>query len=70
MEGELEMMALVTRFMKDESGAQMAEYALLLVLIGVMIIAAALFLSNKINVAFHAVGNCIADPSTCTFTPS
>jgi Flp pilus assembly pilin Flp len=67
----LEMKSLMMSFLKDESGAQMAEYALLLVLIGVMIIAAALFLSNKINVAFHAVGNCIADPQTgCDFALS
>lgn len=58
------MMMLVSKFLKDESGAQMAEYALLLVLIGMMLVVAALFLSGKIDDAFHAVGNCIASAAT------
>jgi Flp pilus assembly pilin Flp len=54
------MMTLVSKFLKDESGAQMAEYALLLVLIGMMLVVAALYLSGQIDTAFRAVADCIS----------
>ena len=72
------MKKLLSNFIKDESGAQMAEYSLLLVLIGLIVAGAALWLSGKIQEAFQAVGECIADAAdgslttgACpTFTPS
>lgn len=53
--------ALLSRFLEDESGAQMAEYGLLLVLIGVMLAAVALWLSGEIQEAFEKIGLCIRD---------
>ena len=41
----------------DESGASMVEYALLVALIAVVVIAAALFLGTEINDKFSEVGN-------------
>jgi Flp pilus assembly pilin Flp len=59
------MDGLIREFMEDETGAQMAEYALLLVLIGLLLVAAALYLSDKIGDAFQAVADCIANNENC-----
>jgi pilus assembly protein Flp/PilA len=48
--------AYQSRFMKDEEGASMVEYALLVALIAVVVIAAALFLGTEINDKFSEVG--------------
>ncbi len=48
--------AYQARFMKDEKGASMVEYALLVALIAVVVIAAALFLGNEISAKFSEVG--------------
>ena len=42
---------------KDEKGATMVEYALLVSLIAVVVIAAALFLGQQISDKFSEVGN-------------
>ena len=49
--------AYQSRFMKDEEGASMVEYALLVALIAVVVIAAALFLGDQIGSKFSEVGN-------------
>jgi len=49
--------AYQARFLKDEGGASMVEYALLVALIAVVVIAAALFLGTEINDKFSEVGN-------------
>ncbi len=43
-------------FVKDEEGATMVEYALLVALIAVVVIAAALFLGEQISSKFSEVG--------------
>ncbi len=43
-------------FVKDEEGATMVEYALLVALIAVVVIAAALFLGQQISDKFSEVG--------------
>ena len=48
--------AYQSRFLKDEDGASMVEYALLVALIAVVVIAAALFLGTVINYKFSEVG--------------
>ena len=62
LEGE-DMLRLWTayqaRFMKDEEGASMVEYALLVALIAVVVIAAALFLGNEISGKFSEVGETV-----------
>ncbi len=45
-----------SRFIQDEEGASMVEYALLVALIAVVVIAAALFLGNQISDKFSEVG--------------
>ena len=46
-----------SRFIQDEEGASMVEYALLVALIAVVVIAAALFLGNEISAKFSEVGD-------------
>jgi pilus assembly protein Flp/PilA len=48
--------AFQSRIVKDEDGASMVEYALLVALIAVVVIAAALFLGTQINDKFSEVG--------------
>lgn len=64
------MKQLVMKFWKDESGAQMAEYALLLVLIGLFVAGVALWLSGEIQQAFEKTGLCIRDAATATSSSS
>ncbi len=49
--------AYKSRFIQDEEGASMVEYALLVALIAVVVIAAALFLGNEISSKFSEVGD-------------
>ena len=49
--------ALQSRTIEDEQGASMVEYALLVALIAVVVIAAALFLGDQISEKFSEVGN-------------
>ena len=48
--------AYQARFIEDEGGASMVEYALLVALIAVVVIAGALFLGTAINDKFSEVG--------------
>jgi pilus assembly protein Flp/PilA len=52
--------AYQSRFLNDEEGASMVEYALLVALIAVVVIAAALFLGTEINDKFSEVGNTLS----------
>ncbi len=47
------MKTFVTRLFKDESGAGMVEYALLVALIGVLLIATLVALAGGINSTFN-----------------
>ena len=49
--------AYQSRFVKDEQGASMVEYALLVALIAVVVIAGALFLGGAIETKFDEVGS-------------
>jgi pilus assembly protein Flp/PilA len=51
--------AYQSRFIRNEEGASMVEYALLVALIAVVVIAAALFLGTEINDKFSEVGNTV-----------
>ena len=48
--------AYQSRFIQDEEGASMVEYALLVALIAVVVIGAALFLGNESSDKFSEVG--------------
>jgi pilus assembly protein Flp/PilA len=51
--------AYQSRYLNDEDGASMVEYALLVALIAVVVIAAALFLGTEINDKFSEVGQTV-----------
>ena len=51
------MTQLLSRFVKDESGATAIEYGLIAALIAVVIIGGATTLGTKINDTFTAVSN-------------
>jgi len=51
-------------FLRDESGASAAEYALILAIVGTGIAVAALFLGGTIGNAVNSAGKCIATPNT------
>jgi pilus assembly protein Flp/PilA len=49
----------------DEAGATAVEYALMVALIAVVIIAAVSFLGKSASSQFNSVGNCVKTPSGC-----
>ena len=51
-------------FLRDESGASAAEYALILAIVGAGIAVAALYLGGTIGNAVNDAGKCIATPSS------
>ncbi|WP_112945154.1 MULTISPECIES: Flp family type IVb pilin [unclassified Rhizobium] len=54
------MTKLVSRFLKDESGATAIEYGLIAALISVALITGATALGNKLNVMFNNLSNTIS----------
>ena len=53
-------MKLVSKFLKDESGATAIEYGLIAALISVAIIAAATTLGSNLNTTFTTIGADVA----------
>jgi pilus assembly protein Flp/PilA len=51
--------AYQSRFVKDEEGASMVEYALLVALIAVVVIAGALILGGAVETKFDEVGSTV-----------
>ena len=52
-------MEKLKKFLKDEEGASMPEYALLVALIAVVVIAGATILGNAVNNKLTGVGNTV-----------
>ncbi|MBO9122176.1 MULTISPECIES: Flp family type IVb pilin [unclassified Rhizobium] len=55
------MTKLVSRFLKDESGATAIEYGLIAALISVALITGAGALGSKLNIMFNNLSNTIAN---------
>ena len=51
-------------FVADESGASAAEYALILIVVGIAIVAGATTLATSIGGAMSDTGTCIDNPTT------
>jgi pilus assembly protein Flp/PilA len=49
------MRSLVTRFLKDESGATAIEYGLIAALVAVVLVAALVAMGNKLSGTFNTV---------------
>jgi pilus assembly protein Flp/PilA len=58
------MVKFVTSFLRDESGASAAEYALILAIIGSGIAVAAFALGSNISTALSDAGACVSNPGT------
>ncbi len=62
----LKLRTLITSLLKDESGANAVEYALIMALVAVFIIAAVILMSTAIGNLFYQMANCISDAVNCT----
>jgi len=60
------MVKFIASFLKDDSGASAAEYALILAIVGSAIAVAALGLGNAISGALDNASNCINNPTNTT----
>lgn len=58
------MVKFVKSFIRDDSGASAAEYALILAVIGSVIAIAALGLAGAIGDAMDTTSECITDPNS------
>lgn len=56
------MRKFVTSFLRDDSGASAAEYALILAIVGSVIVIAALGLADSIGGAMDDAASCISNP--------
>jgi pilus assembly protein Flp/PilA len=60
------MKKLIVKFLKDESGATAAEYALLVAIVGAGVAAAATQLGKDISTGLSGAGTCITSKgATC-----
>ncbi len=56
----------IKSLLKDESGANAVEYALIMALVAVFIIAAVILMATEIGTLFNAMAACLADAANCT----
>ena len=67
---ETQMLSFIRRFHRDQDGAAMVEYALLVALIALVAIVGVSFTGTSINAQFTKIGCKIANPqAACTATP-
>lgn len=59
------MFNIIKKFYKDESGATIVEYGLLVALIAAAVAATVYLLGGELNILFSEIKDCISDPSTC-----
>jgi pilus assembly protein Flp/PilA len=57
-------MTKLVKFLRDESGASAAEYALILALVGTGIAVAAMSLGSAVSTRINNAANCINTPSS------
>jgi pilus assembly protein Flp/PilA len=60
----------IVAFLRDESGASAAEYALILAIVGAGIAVAAIALGESISGAMDKAGDCIENADNCTEAPA
>ncbi len=56
----------ITSLLRDESGANAVEYALIMALVAVFIIAAVILMATEIGNLFNAMANCLSDAVNCS----
>ena len=63
------MKNFLNEFVRDESGASAAEYALILAIVGVGIAGAAVYLRNQITTAIQTAGEEVGDAANADQLP-
>ncbi len=64
----LKLQTFITSLLRDESGANAVEYALIMALVAVFIIAAVILMATEIGNLFNAMANCLSDAVNCSPT--
>lgn len=59
------MFNLIKKFYKDESGATMVEYAIMVALIAIAVAATVILVGNEMNTMFSEVIACLQNAATC-----
>ncbi|HEV2294148.1 MAG TPA: Flp family type IVb pilin [Tepidisphaeraceae bacterium] len=63
------MSNLIKRFVKEEDGATMVEYGLMVALIAVVCIAAVTLLGTNLSAKFNTAATAVGNAGTTTTTP-
>ncbi len=64
----LKLRTLIMSLLKDESGANAVEYALIMALVAVFIIAAVILMATEIGNLFNSMARCLSDAVNCSAT--
>ncbi len=62
----LKLQTFITSLLKDESGANAVEYALIMALVAVFIIAAVILMATEIGTLFNSMAACLSDAVNCS----
>ncbi len=62
----LKLQSFIMSLLKDESGANAVEYALIMALVAVFIIAAVILMATEIGNLFNAMATCLSDAVNCS----
>ncbi len=62
----LKLRTFIMSLLKDESGANAVEYALIMALVAVFIIAAVILMATEIGNLFNAMAGCLSDAVNCS----
>ncbi len=62
----LKLQSFITSVLKDEDGANAVEYALIMALVAVFIIAAVILMSTEIANLFNQMAICLSDAVNCS----
>ncbi len=62
----LKLQSLIPSVLKDEDGANAVEYALIMALVAVFIIAAVILMATEIANLFNSMAACLSDAVNCT----
>ncbi len=60
------LQSFITSVLKDDSGANAVEYALIMALVAVFIIAAVILMSTEIGNLFNSMATCLSDAVNCS----
>ncbi len=57
--------SFILSLLKDESGSNAVEYALVMTLVGIFIVAGVISMAPELAEFFNSVANCAAEPVNC-----